>query len=350
MKQSIRRPIFQGFSGILFLCFCLFNSGCQKEISEQLPNDQDSLVTGGVWLIKQMEVKSFYDTSLNRTVAYFFYDSTQRTITYIDTTFFQNDPTFYIAKRKVYTYDAQGFLKSVSSLQGGWTNSLDMNIYYNSSGLPDKFEFRSLLAGDYNRDAIFNWTQTGSSFYGTYTDPWNTGSPYHLGDRRFTVNGNKELEEVIYISQDTIHYGDAKELTIRNADGEVIGEKVQYRTGNQFITEDSVVYQRDYAQPTRVRDFYLLWTGKMQWYNDGYDIGFTRGITGYTDIFEFDKHIMTKKTRYQRNPSGNPVFTKEDEETMQIEYDSNKNPVKLLQFDGGVKDYEIAIVWKKINW
>jgi hypothetical protein len=59
---------------------------------------------------------------------------------------------------------------------------------------------------------------------------------------------------------------------------------------------------------------------------------------------------MTKKTRYQRNSSGNPAFTKEDEETMQIEYDSNKNPVRLIQFDQGIKDYEITIVWQKVNW
>ncbi len=350
MKLSIKRTIFQIFSGILFFCFCLFNSGCQKEISDELPNGPDSLSTAGVWLIKKMEVKSFYDTSLNRTVSYFFYDTTQRTITFIDTTYFQNNPAFYIAKRKVYTYDTQGFLKSFSNLNASQPNSLDLNIFYNSTGLPDKFEFRSLSLGDYNRDATFNWTQTGSNFYATYSDPGNTGSPYNLGDRRFIVNGNKELEEVIYISQDTVNYGDAKEVTIRNADGEVIGEKIQYRTGNQFITEDSVVYERDYAQPTRVRDFYLLWSGKLQWYNDGYDIGFTRGLTGYTDIFEFDKHIMTKKTRYQRNPSGNPAFTKEDEETMQIEYDSNKNPVRLIQFDQGIKDYEITIVWQKVNW
>ena len=350
MKQSIRRTIFLIFSGILFLCFCLFNSGCQKEISDELPNGPDSLSTAGVWLIKKMEVKSFYDTSLNRTAAYFFYDTTQRTITYIDTTYFQNNPADYIPKRKVYTYDTQGFLKSVSSIQAGQPNPFNMNILYNSSGLPDKFEFRSLSPGDYNRDAIFNWTQTGPNFYATYSDPGNTGSPYNLGDRRFIVNGNKELEEVIYISQDTVNNGDAKELAIRNADGEVIGEKIQYRTGNQYITEDSVAYERDYAQPTRVRDFYLLWSGKLQWYNDGYDIGFTRGLTGYTDIFEFDKNIMTKKTRYQRNPSGNPAFTRDYEETMQIEYDSNKNPVRLLQFYEGIKDYEITIVWQKINW
>jgi len=349
MKQSIRRTIFLIFSGILFLCVCLFNSGCQKEISEDLTNGPDSLVTEGVWLIKKMEVKSFYDTSLNRRVGYFFYDSTQRTITFLDTNFYQNNPADYVAKREVHTYDTLGFLKSFATQTAGQPFSYSAKIFYNSLGLPDKFEYKAPFPG-VDHDAVFTWTQSGSNFYGIFTDPSSTSTPYSFGDRRFTVNANKELEELVYISQDTANYGDAKELTVRNADGEVIGEKNQYRTGNQYITEDSVVYERDYAQPTRVRDFYFLWSGKLQWYNDGYDIGFTRGLTGYSDIFEFDKHIMTKKTRYVRNPSGNPAFTKEDEETMQIEYDSNKNPVRLIQFYEGIKDYEITIVWQKVNW
>jgi len=327
-------------------------SSCIKETSFETETGTDSTdnSSAGIWVLKYYETKNFEDPLSRPSVSYFQYDTIQNTITLIDTLFssFTTDP--FIARTKRYRYNENGLLASFTYEIPARSEILSLTVDYNSDDLPENFSYVYSGGGTTTRVGVFEWSKLGDKFFGKYTDPGVTSTPYSTGDTRFLLDSAKRLEELTYITQDPANYGDAKESVTRNTAGEVLIEKYQQNFAGRFITLDSVYYERDYSKPDRLYSFYRLWAGGLHWYNTGYDVGFTQGLTRYTDLFDYDKHNRLRSVTYSESVPGSGILEKLFEQTVVNEYDSNDNPIKIVVTEDGVRKYEIKLTWQKISW
>lgn len=315
-------------------------SSCQKDLENPTGTSEDT----AVWVLKTKKIQGFA-TSIGHvaytTNATFYYDTAAKTLTYRDTGDNQHTSEYK------YFYTSKGALiRAISAHDGAVYQQAD--ISYNSDSLINKITYATQGV---SHEGTFQWSRQGTDYFGQYTDPSITSTPFSEGKRTLTLNSKKQLVKEVYLAT-TSGVPDQIEEVQRDASGSVVLSKLSFALGNVQVLQDSVIYTRDNTSPSRLSEFHSLWGKGIEWYSNGYFISFLVPPVWETEYHTYSNSLTKKKEHFTADidANGNIIMIPYYTEEFVFEYDANKNPVKLITYIEGEKSHEVIFTWQKISW
>lgn len=334
--------VFSCKRNVILPAMVLLIAGCQREIYEptEPPVDRE------VWVLTTKSIEGFQTAAGHvayTTRAAYYYDTVARTLTYRDTS--DNQAT----SEYKYFYDTNGRLVQVDKNLATGSAEYQTEISYNSDSLISKIVYNDYIG---IHEGTFQWSRQGTNYFGQYTDPSITSSPYTDGKRSFLLNDKKQLIEQVNMSTDAA-YADIVLKATLDGNGSAILTKSYNRKGNTLDILDSVVYTRENTYPARLSTFHSLWGRGIEWFSNDYFISFLIPPVWETEYYVYINSLTNMRTHYMPDASqvgNNPPLKYGYDDKYVTEYDADKNPVKHTIFMQGEKIAEVKFTWQKIKW
>ncbi len=339
-SRPVISTIIIGFTLLAFL------PACQKELKGADPELAED--TTGVWVLKTREVQGFATSAGHpdyHNMASFIYDWTSRLIIVKDTNVDNQSDEYYI-----FRYNDEGKLIN-SSIEGKYVVKTERSLTYNSTGLPDRIDYKETTIMVFTHTGVFSWAQKGGGMTASFLDPNMQGGIYSQGNRSFELNGRQQLVNWTAVSGDPL-YGDQLTELVRDAGQNVSVRKLSVKKSGGYQLRDSVLYMRETLYPPRISQFYKLMGNGIAWFTNTSGIEFLPTLDYNSEFFEYENNLAKKVVYYLKgtDANGNPVERIDKVVDLVTEYDNNRNPVKLTIFRDGEKEVEIKLGWRRVKW